>query len=328
MPNLPAQPSPQHELLHAIVGACKNNPGLGAYKSVDEPRNPSRGANWIRPAGLVRGYKAIKAQDPEHPVVITQAPRSTVAELTPYRPAFDVTGVDIFPVAYPPGLHAATGNRDISVVGDVTAKTRQAAGAKPVWTTLQIAWKGVLRNQESPDVVPRLPTLHEERFMAYDAIVAGARGLMFFGGHLKHVMRPADARAGWNWTFWTTVLLPLIRELGSTAVQPALVAPDGPGGVNASTAEVLLRTRRDEQFLYVIAVRRGGGTTRVTISGLPSRRDGTAIAGGEVLFEYTPQPLPPPIEGTQQRFRSIRVANARFVDWFAPHDVHAYRFPI
>ena len=43
-------------------------------------------------------------------------------QLTPYRPAFDITGADVYPVSYPPGTHTKTGNRDISVVGDVTRK--------------------------------------------------------------------------------------------------------------------------------------------------------------------------------------------------------------
>ena len=85
--------------------AFKNHPALCAYKGIDEPRNPFRGAKWIRPAGLVRAHARIKALDPKHPLVIIQAPRSPVSQLVPYRPAFDITGVDIFPIAYPPGLH-------------------------------------------------------------------------------------------------------------------------------------------------------------------------------------------------------------------------------
>src|SRR5206468_1943503 len=98
-------------------------------------------------AGLVRAYKKLKELDPDHPVVIIQAPRSPVADLLPYRPAFDVTGADIFPIAYPPGEHSDTGNADISVVGDITRKMVAAAGGKPVWTTLQIAWSGVVTSQ-------------------------------------------------------------------------------------------------------------------------------------------------------------------------------------
>ena len=50
------------------------------------------------------------------------APVGTVAQLVPYRPAFDITGADIFPVSYPPGKHAGGRNRDIGVVGDIARK--------------------------------------------------------------------------------------------------------------------------------------------------------------------------------------------------------------
>ena len=211
IPDLPPrtagqQASAREQMLSTIAASLKDHPGLGAYKGVDEPRNPFRGTNWIRPEGLVRAARRLKAIDPDHPLVIIQAPRSTVAQLTPYRPAFDITGADIFPIAYPPGEHSDLANRDISVVGDVTRKMVRAAGGKPVWTTLQIAWSGTAPSATKPNVVPRFPTLHELRFMAYQAIACGARGLMFFGGHLTQTARPVDARAGWNWTFWDIVL--------------------------------------------------------------------------------------------------------------------------
>ena len=138
--------------------------------------------------------------------MITHAPGSPAAQLTPYRPACDITGADIYPVSYPPGIHSGTDNRDLSVVGDVTKTLRTAAGPKPVWMTLQIAWSGVVPTRDRPGLVPRFPSLHDERFMAYQAIVNGARGLSFFGGHLTQVTTPADAKAGWNWTFWDRVL--------------------------------------------------------------------------------------------------------------------------
>lgn len=162
--------------------------------------------------------------------------------------------------------------------------------------------------------------------MAYQAVVNGARGLAFFGGHLTQIARPADAQAGWNWTFWERVLRPLLEELTSSAVAPALVAPDARSAVKASTKDVELVTREAGGFLYVIAVRRGSGTGRVGFSGLPLRRDGQPIAGGEILFEYVQDPLPPPIEPDNQTFRSVRVAGNRFRDWFAQHDARVYRF--
>jgi hypothetical protein len=162
--------------------------------------------------------------------------------------------------------------------------------------------------------------------MAYQAIVHGARGLAFFGGHLTQIARPADAQAGWNWTFWERVLRPLLGELTSPGVAPALVAPNAATPVEATAPDVELITREEADFLYVIAVRRGSATSLVDFSGLPPRRDGRPIPGGQVLFEYEQEPLPPPVNPNLQTFRTIPVANGRFRDWFGPHDAHIYRF--
>jgi hypothetical protein len=333
LPDLPAraagtQASTREQMLNRVATTFREHPALGAYKGVDEPRNPFRGNDWIRPAGLVRAYKRLKALDPQHPLVIIQAPRSTVAQLSPYRPAFDVTGADIFPIAYPPGEHSDLPNKDISVVGDVTRKMVRAAGGKPVWMTLQIAWSGTVTSARKPNVVPRFPTRHELRFMAYQAIVAGARGLTFFGGHLTQAARPADAEAGWNWTFWEQALRPLLEELSSTAVAPALVSTDAKPQVRSAAKDVEVLTRRDGRFLYVIAVRRGGATSRVGFTGLPRKQNGQPLAGGQVLFEYTQDPPPPPIGAGRQVFRSVAAAGGGFRDWLGPHDARVYRFSL
>jgi hypothetical protein len=329
--NLPTQPgSTNEQLLTRITAEFKGHPGLGAYKGFDEPANPWNQA--VTPAaGLKRAKTTLAQLDPDHPVVVIQAPPSPLADLVPYRGAFDVTGADIFPISYPPGRHmnlpnkTYTGNRDISLVGDVTKKMVQAAGGAPVWMTLQIAWTWTLTTHDQPKVVPRFPTLFEERFMAYQAIVNGARGLFFFGGHLTHNVRPKDAQAGWNWRFWELVLRPLLLELTSTAVGPILVAPDATAAVTASASDIELVARQDSQFFYVIAVRRGGATSQVTFSGLPPKANGTPITDGQVLFEYVQAPLPPPLND-QRVFRSVSVTNGGFKDWFGPHDVHVYRF--
>lgn len=302
LPNLPTAPGSTNErLLTQVVNALKGHQALGAWKGIDEPA-----LGGVPAAGLVRAHKRLQELDPQHPLVIVQAPRGTVAELKKYTPALDIGGVDVYPVGYPPGKHAATANKDVSVVGDATRKLVAATGGKPVWTTLQIAWSGVL----PPGHVPRFPTPLEERFMAYQAIVAGARGLAFFGGHLTQVMRPADARAGWNWSFWETALRPLVTELSSTAVAPALVAPVSARAIRAGATDVGLTAREADGFLYVIAVRRGPETAEVRFSGLPG-----AVHSGEVLFEYA--------DGA---FRTVTVSGGAFGDWLGPHDARVYRF--
>ncbi len=324
--NVPAAPpggppSVNEQLLVKIANGLKTHPALGAYKGVDEPALAG-----IAPDGLVRANTKLKAVDPDHPIVITQAPLGSVADLVPYRPAFDITGADIYPVAYPPGRHSDLPNRDISVVGDVTKKMVSAAGGKPLWMTLQIAWSGVIPTQQRPDIVPRFPTLLEERFMAYQAIINGARGLVFFGGHLTQVMGPRSAQTGWNWVFWELVLRPLLIELNSPSVQPALVAPIAQAAVTATAADVELTARQSGDFLHVIAVRRGGTTSRVQFAGLPRKRSGAQITAGQVMFEYAQDPLPPPVQPDKQKFRSVKVESGGFKDWFGPHDTHVYRF--
>src|SRR6266508_4215983 len=246
---LAAKGSVEAQLLVRIADGLKPHAALGAYTGVDEPA-------WggVAAAGLVRARTKLQTVDPDHPVVITQAPLGTAASLTPYRPAFDITGADIYPVAYPPGQHSDLPNKDISVVGDVTKKMVTAAGGKPVWMTLQIAWSGMTPGQQRPGLVPRFPTLQEERFMAYQGVVNGARGLIFFGGQLTQVMRPRDAQLGWNWTFWDQVLRPLLVELTSPSVLPALTAPVAQAALTASAADVQLAARRAGTTLYVIAV--------------------------------------------------------------------------
>jgi hypothetical protein len=320
--NLPATPgSVEEQILVKLANGLQTHAALGAYKGADEPA-------WgkVPAAGLTRARTKLRTIDTDHPIVIIQAPLGTVASLTPYRPAFDITGADIYPVAYPPGRHTDLPNKDISVVGDVTKKMVTAAGTKPIWMTLQIAWSGITANQQRPNLVPRFPGLQEERFMAYQAIVNGARGLVFFGGQLTQVMRPRDAQVGWNWTFWDQVLRPLVVELTSPSVLPALIAPVAQAAVSASAANVEVTARRSGNFLWMIALRRGGPTSQVTFTGLPNKQGGAPLTVGQVMFEYLQDPLPPPIQPDKQQFRYVRVANGSFKDWFAPHDVHVYRF--
>jgi hypothetical protein len=319
----PGAPSAQERLLTQVVEGLRQHPALGAWKGQDEPRNPFDSKKSVPGANLARGHRVVNALDPDHPLVVVQAPRGSVQGLLPYRPAFDIAGVDIYPVGYPPGVHTDQKNKDISVVGDVARWIKQAAGAKPFWMTLQIAWSGVIPTAKNPNLVPRFASPAELRFMAYQAIVNGARGLVFFGGHLTEVMSPADATAGWNWSFWERTLRPLVQELSSDSLGPALSAPSGRSTVTASSSDLEVATRRSGAFLYVIALRRGGKTTRITLSGLPR-----SIRGGQVLFEYVQDPPPPPIEATRQKFRSIAVTGGALSDWFAPHDVHVYRFPV
>ncbi len=302
-------------LLDQIVNAVKGHPGLGVWKGVDEPA-----LGRVPVPGCVAVHTHLRELDADHPVAITEAPRArgaaggataplTVDAVRPYNAACDIHGVDIYPVSVPPGLHAGGPpvNTDISVVGDMTRIMARATGRRAIWTTLQIAWSGVF-----PPHRVVFPTIQQARFMAYDAVIAGARGLFFFGGQLKQVMNEADRQRGWNWTYWEHVQRPLLIELTDAAHRAALLAPLAPHPVTASPPDIAVSTRQAGGFLYVIAVRTSPTTTgAVRFTGLPAQAN-----EGTVLSHPGRNPA-----------RPITVSRGTFTDPspFQPHNARVYR---
>jgi hypothetical protein len=292
--------SVKEALLRKLVNRFKNHPAMGVWKHVDEPE---WGKHALPP--MLRATQISRELDPNHPIEITQAPRGTIDTLRPYNAACDLLGADIYPVGYPPGTHSLLPNKEISMVGDFTKIMMQVADGKmPVWMTLQISWSGVIK----PGKTLRFPTFAEERFMTYQAIINGARGLIFFGGHIPKAMSAEDAALGWNWRFWQRVLRPVIEEIGENSpLQPALVAPDSklPIAVAGGDGiEFCVREIGDE--LFILACKREGATVQATFSGLPA-----SSARGEVMFE-------PP--------RLVEAKDGKFTDWLGPFEVHVYCF--
>jgi hypothetical protein len=286
-------------LLREVVNRFKNHPGLLAWKGEDEPE---WGKRPIAP--LVRAREIIRELDPNHPLVIIHAPRGTVETLRPYNVTADIIGADIYPIGYPPGAHSLRTNKSLSLVGDYTRTMMDVAeGQMPVWMVLQIAWSGVIK----PGKTLRFPTFPEERFMAYEAIIGGARGLNFFGGNLAASLNPEDAKLGWNWAFWRRVLRPLMEEIGrKSPLHPALVAPNSKLPVQVTGPDIEFCVREVGNEVVILACRREGPTRQVEFRGLP-----VSAAEGEVMFE-------PP--------RRVMAKDGTFTDWFAPFEVHVYRF--
>jgi hypothetical protein len=290
----------KEEMLRGVVKRFRQHPGLGVWKGVDEPE---WGKHAIPP--MLSARAIIEELDTNHPIAVTHAPRGTVESLRRYNPTAHITGADIYPVGYPPGGHSLGTNKQISMVGDYTRTMVDVAGGRmPVWMILQIAWSGVIK----PGKTLRFPTFPEERFMAYQAIINGARGLMFFGGHLEKGWSEEDAKLRWNWTFWRRVLRPVIEEIGSKSpLYPALVARNSGLPVKSAGASgVEFCVREADGSVFILACKREGETALVEFSGLPDW-----AADGDVLYEAA---------------RKVAVERGRFKDWFGPFEVHVYRF--
>ena len=151
--------------------------------------------------------------------------------------------------------------------------------------------------------------------MAYDAILAGARGLFFFGGQFKQVMNDGDRKLGWNWTYWSHVQRPLLQELTDPQNLEALTAPASVHPVKASAPDIAVSARETNGVLYLIAARRSPSVSgNVRFTGLP-----IAITRGTVLAHPGNNPA-----------RNVTVAAGTFTDSspFAPHNARIYRLPL
>src|SRR4030095_8505700 len=193
------------------------------------------------------------------------------------------------------------------MVGDYAQFLDQVGnGQKQFWMVEQIAWSGVT----PPAKTLVFPTPRQSRYMAYQAIVSGARGLMFFGGNIAATLNAQDAPLGWNWTFWNDVLRPVVREVGDHGlltdvwVTTNSALPITLSGTAFPDLEFCVR--EVPPHLYIVATKREGATINATFSGLPAW-----ASFGEVLFESP---------------RTVTAQNGQFTEVFAPFDVHVYRF--
>jgi hypothetical protein len=292
----------REDRLRRVVRFYKNNPGMGVWKGADEPQ-------WgkIPVSELMRAYKIIHEEDPNHPIWIVHAPRGTIQELRAYDPTYDIGGVDIYPVSDLPGRHlAATDkNREISAVGDYTQKMlRVTADRKPIWLTLQIAFSGTL----PPKHPLRFPTLRQQRFMTYEAIINGARGLIYYGGTLQPTLSDRDRALGWNWTYWDEVLRSVVQEVGDKSpLAEALCAANSELKVKASGNAIELCVREVGRDVFVLACCRDPQkVAQVQFTGLPAD-----VGEGSVLYESP---------------RKVAAKSGSFSDSFGPYDVHVYKF--
>jgi hypothetical protein len=286
--------------LRRVVMKYRNHPAVAFWKGADEPEWGKVPVEQLAPF-----YRIIHELDANHPVWITQAPRGTVESLKRYDPFYDVGAIDIYPVSYPPGVHTDLPNKGLSMTGDYAKMMADVTGGrKPFWMVLQVCFSGVTK----PGKTLRFPTFPEQRYMSYQSIIEGARGLLYFGGNVEACWNDADRALGWNWTFYNRVLKPLLDELSPEGpLYPALIAPDSKMSVRVSGAKDLeFRVRESGNQLFLIAAKREGETAEVTFSGLPED-----VKSGTLLYEEP---------------RKVIAKSGKFADWFGPNEVHVYRF--
>jgi hypothetical protein len=201
----------KRQRLGELVKAAGDDATLLLWESIDEPAWGGANAE-----GLYEGYVALRTLDPRRPVWTNHAPRNLISTLAYYNRATDLGGVDIYPVPEPQ-TQSNLPNKTLSVVADETVKNLQAVNhEKPIFMVLQGFGWGELQQRKGQQVEAVLPTFAQSRFMAYDAIVRGANGLLWWGTHYTRKPSP----------FFSELKM-LVSEL--SRLQEVLAAPAYPG---------------------------------------------------------------------------------------------------
>lgn len=256
-----AHPENAAKSLDALVAAIGRHDGLLMYESIDEPAWGGRNAD-----GLLLGYEHLRELDPHHPVWTNHAPRNPISTLAYFNRATDLAGCDIYPVPEPAN-QSNLPNRTLSVVGDETDKNRAAVlDQKPILMVLQgFAWR-TLQDRADPAAV--YPTLEQQRFMAYDAVLHGARGILYWG--VQYMPKPSRA--------WCE-LKQMINEL--SRLHPMLVAPVLPAPeITSSTGRVEIMRRDTGGHIYLIILNPENRPATVTVGSLPG-----SLTSLRVLYE-------------------------------------------
>lgn len=217
--------------------------------------------------GMVKGYQYLKGIDNAHPIWMNHAPRNSIAQLARFDEAADAVGCDIYPVPEGKVGHSDLADKTLTCVGAYTRRMQEAAPGKPVWMVLQgFGWAdlGETKSQKDREEL-RKPKPDESRFMAYDAIVNGARGILYWGTAYIDKKDP----------FWTD-LLALVTEL--SAQQPVLSAPDASLDVKVMLAPtwgsidrgIRVLPKQVGEHVYLLVVNEWSDPVVYTLHGLES----------------------------------------------------------
>jgi hypothetical protein len=189
--------------IRATVNALQSDPSLIIWEIEDEPTFVWKKPREVRttPETMIAARRLVQSIDPKRLFYLNQSPTNLVPTLRRYNDSTDIVATDIYPVIprgirnqyalWPDGQQGDLLNESISQVGQYADKMRQVAGrGKPVFMVLQgFAWESI-QKQIDPKML-LYPTPAQARFMAFQSIVHGANGILYWGLHLGPPGNPA-----------------------------------------------------------------------------------------------------------------------------------------
>jgi hypothetical protein len=180
--------------MRQTIETLRDHPALLFWETEDEPTFAWKEPAKLRtPASQINDTaRFIRRLDAVHPLYLNHSPTNLVPTLQAYNPAADLVAMDIYPVIpagirelyalWPDGRQGDLLNTSVSQVGQYADKMRRVAGlGRAVFMILQaFAWE-MLREKDRDPAMVLYPTETQLRFMAWQSVVHGVNGLIWWG---------------------------------------------------------------------------------------------------------------------------------------------------
>lgn len=304
-------PKSKSTLLEKIT-KFKNHPALLMWESVDEPAwTWNKAEARVKPGPFIQAFEFIKKNDPHHLLYMNHAPVNLVSTMQAYNGGTDIVACDIYPVIpngikpmfalFPNGEQGDLLNTSISQVGEYADKMRRVAGPnRPVFMVLQgFSWEMLRKENERDSSKILFPTWHQSRFMAFNAIIHGANGLIYWG--TSYTPQPSE--------FWTDLkkvtkeISTLKNILASETISFKIEKRYHEMG-HSVDAGIEMIVKKHNNKLYLITANADKNPVKVTLNNL------SGFSYCNVLNEN----------------RKVEIQQNSIIDSYKPFEVHIYEF--
>ena len=263
------------------IRELKDNHGILGWYLCDEPR----GAKFHKSLEYI--YQTLEREDPYHPVFALDNSASGCIALS--------NSADILMLDYYPDFkrHGKSFKPLVSIYHNIQAIRRATRDRLPVWYVAQ-AFNRAKFTKNPLEQPYRAPTYLESRCMDYLALVAGAKGIMYYLLRSKPgILQDNEMKTG-----ILDGLGPEIRDISPILLQKSIE------GAKASDPKIYLMLKRYKRNYFLIGV----NPSYQSINNVKLRIKELTHNKIKVLFED----------------RMINVADSAFRDNFAPLEVHVY----
>lgn len=264
-----------------FVRQLKSHPATFGWYLYDEPEFIQ-----LSPKLLEKAYQAIKLEDPEHSITMAL---NKLMRTTNYLNALDILMYFNYPCFYDTPEFSGFAKGEFKQLAQGAASI--AKDKKRFWFILQ--GYGEDENGKPTRFNRRLPTLAEERYMIYSAVLAQANGLLFWSHYLSQQ----------KWI--DSVLTPTLNELKTYL--PAITNRDFQDDLTINHPDIQASLYRNPltKNLLLIAINHSNHSIKSAIA-LSER---VKASSAKVLTEN----------------RSIPLNRQRLYDQFSPYAVHIYQ---